>query len=196
MTATHAAPAHPVAAEERPHAGVLLLSGGDEEQGRYGHLREVLSWAGYDVHRHDSADDTGVRSRVDSAARRGDRVVLVGSGPGALRAVQLARSAEAAVAAVVAADLPGPVDQWGIDAGPGTVPTLVLHGARDASSPSLPARSLVAGWSRARFITVADSAQDVLHGVHARSVALEVARFLETVRMGKEPLRTSIRSTW
>lgn len=177
---------------------VLILPGRSEGATAYDRVGAALAWAGYEVR------SLGAGADVDEAAAAlGDltidrcypRVVL-GSDIGALTAIRLARTPGVALDAVVLAGLPGPLDRGDTDAGPGTVATLVVHGELDRESPSLAARSLTAGWLATRFITVADSGHDVLHGIHHRSVALEITQFLETVRAGKHPLRVSIRSTW
>ncbi|MDV6011760.1 alpha/beta hydrolase [Haloechinothrix sp. LS1_15] len=183
---------------EHRRGSVLILPALADTAAAYDGIGAILAGAGYDVCALAEGDDidTAVtvlgRLPVD---RRIPRVVL-GSDTGAVTAIRMARTPGISLDALVLAGLPGPLNRRDIEAGPGAVPALVVHGALDGEAPSLEARSLTAYWKAARFVTVADSAHDVLHGPHHRSVALEVTQFLETVRTGKNPLRVSIRSTW
>lgn len=180
------------------HRGtVAILPGRGETPDAYEDLGTVLTWAGYDAAVLAATDvDSAAASLRELAEDRSYPRVLLGADTGAVSAVRLARTSGIAVDALVLAGLPGPAERGDLDAGPGSVPTLVLHGEQDLQSPSLVARALAARWAQARFITVADSGHDVLHDVHYRSVAVEIAQFLETLRVGKHPLRVSIRSTW
>lgn len=193
---------HPVTSStdvEPTHRGsVVILPGRGESPEAYDRLSVVLGWAGYDVVALTASDVDEAAERLRELAtgdRRFPRVVL-GADTGAISAVRLARTPGIAVDAVVLLGLPGPSERGDIDDGPPAVPSLVLHGELDRRSPSLSARALTATWPSARFITVADSGHDVLHDVHQRSVAVEITQFLETLRVGKHPLRVSIRSTW
>lgn len=191
---------HPVprAHELDAHRGsVVILPGRGESPAAYDRLSVVLGWAGYDVVMLAASDVDEATERLRVLAeedRRYPRVVL-GADTGAISALRLVRTPGIAVDAAVLLGLPGPSERGDIDDGPGTVPSLVLHGELDRVSPSLSARALTAKWSHARFITVADTGHDVLHDVHHRSVAVEITQFLETLRVGKHPLRVSIRST-
>lgn len=191
------AAAHWAPPDDRTRGSVLILPGHDEDVKPYEHLGAALALAGYTVRalNHPDLPDAVAVLRDQPRAPRFPQAVL-GADTGALLAVQLARTPGVTVDALVLAGLPSQTAHDDVDSGPGSIPTLVLHGELHQQARTPAARAPAADWMRTRFVTVADSGHDVLCDTHHRSVTAEITQFLEMLRAGISPLRVSLGSTW
>lgn len=79
------------------------------------------------------------------------------------------------------------------------MPSLVLHGDSDRLCPFPLCSRRALRLRRARVVSVADTAHDVLRDTHRASAVAEIVLFIERLRSGPlrpQPVRTLLRSTW